>query len=221
MTTEPRGPIRDSEVGLLASIAGTLRDDYMKSAEADPWSDSPFKWIKTRPSRQVGKIGEQLVAGWCAAKGFDVTKSGDSEADRVIAGKRVEIKFSTLWKSGVFKFQQLRDQNYEYAICLGISPFDAQCWAISKETLLRHVIGVTPRTKVRQGVTRSGCLSEPLHPLVGLTSAVAASPMSMASSAIGSRYPTTFPGFMIPCGSSAAFTARIAARPAAPNSSRR
>ena len=93
MTTGPRGPIRDPDVGLLASIAGTLRDDYVKSAEADPWSDSPFRWIKTRPSRQVGKIGEQLVAGWCAAKGFDVTKSGDSEADRVIAGKRVEIKF--------------------------------------------------------------------------------------------------------------------------------
>ena len=145
MTTGPRGRIRDPEVGLLAAIAGTLRDDYVKSAEADPWSDSPFKWIKTRPSRQVGKIGEQLVAGWCAAKGFDVTRSGDSEADRVIAGKRVEIKFSTLWKSGVFKFQQLRDQDYEYAICLGVSPFDAQCWAISKEILLQHVIGVTPQ----------------------------------------------------------------------------
>jgi len=26
-----------------------------------------------------------------------------------------------------------------------VSPFDAQCWAISKATLLRHVIGVTPQ----------------------------------------------------------------------------
>ena len=137
--------ILDPEVGLLASIAAALHDDYVKGGEVDPWSDSPFKWIKTRPSRQVGKIGEQLVAGWCAAKGFDVTRSGDSEADRVIEGKRVEIKFSTLWKSGVFKFQQLRNQNYEYAICLGLSPFDAQCWVISKDLLLWHVIGVTPQ----------------------------------------------------------------------------
>ena len=151
MTMTQWEKIRDPEVNLLASIAGTLHDDYVKNSEADPWSDSPFKWIKTRPSRQVGKIGEQLVAGWCAAKGFDVTKSGDSEADRVIAGKRVEIKFSTLWKSGVFKFQQLRDQNYEYAICLGISPFDAQCWAISKEILLRHVIRVTPQHRGAEG----------------------------------------------------------------------
>jgi hypothetical protein len=54
------------------------------------------------------------VAGWCAAKGLDVTSSRNPEADRVIAGKRVEIKFSTLWESGVYKFQQIRDQDYEY-----------------------------------------------------------------------------------------------------------
>ena len=102
---------------------------------ADPWSASPFEWIRARPSRQVGKIGEQLVAGWSAAKGFDVIRSPDAEADRVIAGKRVEIKFSTLWKSGVFKFQQFRDQRYAFAICLGLAPFDARCWAISKDLL--------------------------------------------------------------------------------------
>ena len=39
-----------------------------------------------------GSIGEQLVAGWFAAKGLDVLRTGDSEADRVIDGKRVEIK---------------------------------------------------------------------------------------------------------------------------------
>lgn len=143
--------IQDPEVRLLSSIAAVLKEDYVESGEENPWAGSPFEWIKARPSRQVGKIGEQLVAGWCAAKGFDVTASGDSEADRVISGKRVEIKFSTLWKSGVFKFQQLRDQDYHYAICVGLSPFDAQCWAISKATLRQHVIGKTPQHRGAAG----------------------------------------------------------------------
>lgn len=137
--------IKDPEVLMLATIAGTLKGVYVREGPDDPWAGSPFAWIRTRPSRQVGKIGEQLVAGWCAAKGLDVTRSSNSEADRVIAGRRVEIKFSTLWESGVYKFQQLREQDYEFAVCLGISPFDAHCWVISKAVLRQHVIGHTPQ----------------------------------------------------------------------------
>lgn len=136
---------------MLASIAGTLKADYVREESDDPWAGSPFEWIRRLPSRTVGKIGEQLVAGWCAAKGLDVTSSGDSEADRVIAERRVEIKFSTLWASGIYKFQQIRDQDYEYAVCLGISPFDAHCWVIPKTVLRQYVIGHTPQHTGRGG----------------------------------------------------------------------
>ena len=124
--------ITDPDVLWLASIGETLRPDYINVEQDLLWKDSPFDWIRRLPSRRKGKVGEQLVAGWCAAKGFDVIASGDSDADRVIAGKRVEIKMSTLWENGTYKFQQLRDQHYAYVICLGISPFDAHCWVIPK-----------------------------------------------------------------------------------------
>jgi len=127
-------PITDPDVQLLATISATLSEDYAEDEAA--WLGSPFAWIKSRPSRQIGAIGEQLVAGWCAAKGLDVTKSPDSNADRIIEGRRVEIKFSTLWKNGGYKFQQLRDQNYQLAICLGLSPFDAHCWVLPKQLIL-------------------------------------------------------------------------------------
>lgn len=141
----------DPDLALLVAIAATLKEDYVLVGALDPWAASPFAWIKTRPSRQRGRIGEQLVAGWCAAKGLDVTSTGDSEADRVIGGKRVEIKFSTLWESGVYKFQQLRNQRYDLAICLGISPEEAHCWALPKTLLLEHVIGHTPQHAGRAG----------------------------------------------------------------------
>ena len=131
----PVNRIEDPEVRWLASLGATLREDYVNVEQDRLWKDSPFDWIRPLPSRRKGKIGEQLVAGWCAAKGFDVTAAGDSDADRVIAGQRVEIKLSTLWANGIYKFQQLRDQRYAHVICVGISPFDAQCWVIPKAVI--------------------------------------------------------------------------------------
>lgn len=115
--------ITDPDVRILVSCSQTLRADY--ADEGREWIDSPFAWIKTRPSRQVGVIGEKLVAGYLATKGFDVVRSPDSQADRIINGERAEVKFSTLWKGGFYKFQQFRDQDYKFVVCLGVSPFDA------------------------------------------------------------------------------------------------
>lgn len=132
--------ITDPDVQILAGLSTALQAEYVSEVE-DPWLGSPFAWIRERPSRQRGKIGEQLVAGWCAAKGLDVIRSRTTDADRVINGHRVEVKFSTLWQSGGYKFQQIRDQEYDYLICLGISPFDAHSWILSKAVLYEHVIG--------------------------------------------------------------------------------
>jgi hypothetical protein len=128
--------IVDPEVGLLASISSALYADY--AADDLPWTGSPFAWIKTRPSRQVGAIGEKLISGYLAAKTFNIARSPDSDADRIVEGMRAEIKFSTLWANGSYKFQQLRDQNYRFAICLGVSPFDAHCWIIEKPEIFRR-----------------------------------------------------------------------------------
>lgn len=130
-------PIDDVDVALLAAHSALLLNEYVDPTE-DPWAGSPFAWIKTRPSRQVGKIGEQLVAGWAAAKGLDVSRPLSSDADRVINGRSVEIKFSTLWANGGYKFQQIRDQNYDIAFLLGLSPFAASAWVIPKYVLMER-----------------------------------------------------------------------------------
>jgi len=127
--------IDDPEVRVLSAISQALQAEYQ--SESPEWEGSPFAWIKTRPSRQVGAIGEKLLAGWLAARGFNVTRSGDSEADRVIEGLRAEIKFSTKWANGGYKFQQLRDQRYDIVICLGVSPFTAHCWVTPKADVMR------------------------------------------------------------------------------------
>lgn len=133
--------ISDPDVQILASLSATLAPDYARDAD-DPWVGSPFEWILRVPSRTKGAIGEALVAGWAATKGFDVVRSRNSDADRVINGQRIEIKFSTLWANGGFKFQQIRNQQYDYCLCIGLSPFDAQAWLLPKSVLEEHVIGI-------------------------------------------------------------------------------
>lgn len=132
--------IQDPEVQVLAGLSSTLEIDHVSPVD-DPWNGSPFQWILKQPSRTKGAISEALVAGWCAAKGFDVVRPTSSEADRIIHGYRMEIKLSTLWRSGQYRFQQLRDQEYDFAFCLGLSPFDAHAWLLPKAILMEHVIG--------------------------------------------------------------------------------
>ena len=128
-----------SDFELLAAAANYIQKDFQQDDFA--WQNSPFEWVLKLPPGTKGKLGKQLVFQWCALKGLAVDRSPDSEADMLVNGHRVEIKFSTLWKVGIYTFQQIREQNYEYSVCLGISPFDAHCWVISKPFLRRYVIG--------------------------------------------------------------------------------
>lgn len=74
----------------LANISLNLRDEYIK--ENNNWVGSPFEWIKHRPSRSIGAIGEKIVSMWLTSYNFNISRSPDSQADRIIEGKRVEIK---------------------------------------------------------------------------------------------------------------------------------
>jgi hypothetical protein len=127
------------EFDLLASAANFIRPEFEK--DKSPWAGSQFEWVLRLPSASKGKLGKRLVNQWCALKGLSINNSPDSQADMLISGRRVEIKFSTLWGTNIYKFQQIRDQDYEYAVCLGISPFEAHCWVISKQILKKYVIG--------------------------------------------------------------------------------
>lgn len=127
--------IIDPNVERLARIALSLRDDYLDSDDA--WNGSPFAWLKEGlPSRRKGAFGEELAATFFKEQGLEVGSSPDSDADRVINSTRTEIKFSTLWKAGVYKFQQIRDQNYEALVCLGVGPFSAHCWTLRKSDVM-------------------------------------------------------------------------------------
>lgn len=126
----------DRDTQILVDYAHSLESEY-SNPETSAWSGSPFAWIQIQPSRTKGAIGEKLVAGWAERAGFKVARSGNTDADRVINGLRVEIKYSNLWTdTGIYRFQQIRDQDYDFCFCLGLSPDAVHAWFIPKSELM-------------------------------------------------------------------------------------
>jgi hypothetical protein len=106
------------------------------------WDESPFKWILALPAATKGAVGRQLVTSWGHTLGIfpqQITKDGQIYLD--VNGAIVQVKFSTLWDSGYYRFQQIRDRDYDYCLCFGLAPFDMNAWLIPKKVLDTHVIG--------------------------------------------------------------------------------
>ncbi|GGI09044.1 hypothetical protein [Egicoccus halophilus] len=108
---------------------------------AEKWVGSPFEWIMSLPSRTRGKAGEVLVEKWLTTVGLAVTRPQNSGHDRIVNGRKLEIKFSTLWdKQNTYVFQQLRDQDYEFIFLLGASPNDVHAWCPPKALAFDHAV---------------------------------------------------------------------------------
>lgn len=131
----------DSEYLMLAASITHLQAEFEKS---DAWNNSPFEWILHLSPRQKGMIGRQLVAAWCKTKGFSIDKPKDSGEWLNINGYKVAIKFSTLWENGIYKFQQIRKEEYDYILCFGLSPIDAHCWIVERDYAIDNA---TPQHK--------------------------------------------------------------------------
>jgi hypothetical protein len=121
---------------MLAATASYIQKDLEE--QNDLWKNSPFEWILQLPARKKGKLARQLVASWLATKGISYELSGDSSETLVINKYRFAIKFSTIWATRLYKFQQIRSEGFDYVICLGISPFNAHCWIFDRAYAIKN-----------------------------------------------------------------------------------
>ncbi|MGH9894733.1 MAG: hypothetical protein ACREA0_22685 [bacterium] len=111
------------------------------AAGDDLYAGSPFEWIrKIASSRRRGKAGEVLAAAWLGRLGFDVGPPVSSGHDRLVNSRKVEIKFSTLWNGSNYVFQQLRDQDYELVVLMGLSPTTAHAWIVPKADAIANSV---------------------------------------------------------------------------------
>jgi site-specific DNA-methyltransferase (adenine-specific) len=125
---------------MLAATANYLQNDLDKKLEddIDLWKNSPFEWTLKLPPARKGKLGSDLITSWLASKGEDIGKTKGATKTITINEHKVSLKFSTLWKNGVYTFQQIRSTGYEFVICFGISPFAAHCWVFEKKYAIQN-----------------------------------------------------------------------------------
>ena len=105
----------------------------------DQWKSSPFEWVLQLPARTKSKLGKHLVMSYLARNGLRISETRNKSGVMILVdSKIVSIKFSTLWDSGNYKFQQIRNSGYDYLLCFGLSPNDAHCYLFEKDYVIRH-----------------------------------------------------------------------------------
>lgn len=111
----------------------------------DAWAGSRYAYLRTLQSRRRGAAGEALVENLLRSLGYQVARTKDTHADRKVTGTggetRIEIKFSTEWEGGWYRWSQFRDQDYDWVVLVGISPHAARIWVIPKDVVLAHAEG--------------------------------------------------------------------------------
>jgi hypothetical protein len=127
------------DLTILAQVLDRMESDYPGT---DEWDDSPFKWILAQPSATKGAIGRRLVTYWAYSLGiFPRQVSKEKQIYLQLNDALIQVKFSTLWDTGYYRFQQIRDMDYDFCLCFGLAPLDMNAWLIPKEVLDTHVIG--------------------------------------------------------------------------------
>jgi len=130
-----------TDLDVVAALADELQADY-ETPGPDPWAESSFRWIRDAASARKGAVGKELFRRWAQQEGFDVrAKRRGTPADCVVNGLDVVVKTGLLWAEGVFRFEQIRHQDYDsvallalapHSVCLWIVPID-ELWACSEE----------------------------------------------------------------------------------------
>lgn len=126
----------------LGAIGKVRAEGEAKAAKkGELWVGSPFFWLLKEPSGTKGKVIEKAIKIWCDSLGLKVTKAKDAQADLIVEGKRVEVKMSTLWTGdNIYKFQQIRNQAYDMAFFVGISPNEVHAWVIPKAVVIEKSV---------------------------------------------------------------------------------
>lgn len=110
--------------------------------EFSQWEDSPVKFIHTLPPATKGSLGRKIAEFWAQNNGYEARiEYVDKQHYVLIDGCRFQVKMSTPWDTGTYRFQQIRDTDFDCGFFIGVSAHDIHVWIIPKEVLDTHVIG--------------------------------------------------------------------------------
>jgi hypothetical protein len=120
----------------LAAYSNQLNIEYSTDELTDEdiaWLGSPFAWIREHASGTKGSIGRGLAAAIFESIAPPVVRTGLALR---VNGAQIRVKFSMAWNLQSFRFQQVRDDPFEYIFCLGLRPDVAYGWLIPRPELI-------------------------------------------------------------------------------------
>ena len=90
------------------------------------------------PSGSRGARAKKIVLEFLSKHGFRVDEERKrGHYDGIINEKNIIIRFSTIWKKGKghYAFQQIKEGNWCYLLCIGMSSSDDHLWIMSHEDM--------------------------------------------------------------------------------------
>ena len=111
------GTSRVSAVDLLVEV---IRDHSPKSK----WTDAPLEGFRLVANTNRGEIGEEFILRYLALHGIQVHRgSRTTPTDLTLGNKQFEVKTASEDVGGSYQFNHIRlDRQYDYLLCLGVSP---------------------------------------------------------------------------------------------------
>lgn len=131
----------DAEAALQAGVAaaGERVRAEVAGDEEDPWAGSPYAWIRTLAPARRSRAAVLLAEAVLRAAGYDVGPRRGRGHHRVVAGRRLEVKLSTLWSAGTYTFQAIRSGEFDLAALVGVSPARVDVWVVPADVVLARV----------------------------------------------------------------------------------
>jgi hypothetical protein len=107
----------------------------------DPYRGSPLMAMKSLSSKKKGKFFEKIYEEYASEQGKKVSGPGNSDHDRIVDGRKKEIKGSFLWGTGThFRWQQIRpEQDYEDIVFIAAYPDRIEFYEADKQTVASFV----------------------------------------------------------------------------------
>lgn len=132
----------ETEVATAAFSAANVHARRAMKAddEQDPWHDSEFKWLRSLPTPRRGKAGVLLAETVIRGAGYDVRAKSSPGHEWVVNGHKVRVKFSTLWATGSYTFQQLPASGFDVLVLLGVGPYEAHAWCAPAHDVRDHIV---------------------------------------------------------------------------------
>ncbi len=103
-----------------------------KMDSLDEWAASPYAWIRALPTATRSKAAEAILETLLCSAGYLVQPRCTTGHDRLVAGSKVKIRFSTRWSSGLYTFQQVLSGDYELLVLFGLSPNEGHLWVLDR-----------------------------------------------------------------------------------------